>query len=148
MTGSNTVTGSAVAERHRLTVRYLAAAASLVTAAIYLLIGFGVLEVVDETAAAEGTSLFEFGLMAGGAYVLGAMLLALFDRRWLWVLGAILQVGVIVMYVVVSQQRTPPFELWGVTIKVLQFVLLGALVYLSVRQPSPAHKPPMAHAAT
>ncbi len=44
MTGSNTVTGSAVAERHRLTVRYLAAAASLVTAAIYLLIGFGVLE--------------------------------------------------------------------------------------------------------
>ncbi len=39
------------------------------------------------------------------------------------------------MYVVVSTNRTPPFEAWGLSIKVLQLVLLGALLYLSVRPP-------------
>ncbi|HZW01842.1 MAG TPA: hypothetical protein VFF55_09780 [Candidatus Deferrimicrobium sp.] len=43
--------------------------------------------------------------------------------------------GVIVMYVVVGQERTPAFETWGITIKILQVVLLGALLYLALRPP-------------
>jgi hypothetical protein len=54
------------------------------------------------------------------------------------VLGALLQVGVIVMYVIVGQERTPAFEAWGITIKILQVVLLGALLYLALRPPERA----------
>ena len=79
-----------------------------------------------------------FGLSAGSAYLLGALLLLLTDRRVPWILGAILQVGVIVMYVNVAPQRTPPYEAWGITIKVLQFALLGLLAYLAIRAPQRA----------
>lgn len=119
----------------RRTVRSLAAAASLVTALLYFGIGAGVLVVVDE-AATDAPGLFEFGASAGAAFVVGALLLLTLDRRVLWVLGALLQVGVIVMYVAVGQQRTPPFELWGILIKAFQVGILGALVYLIVRPPT------------
>jgi hypothetical protein len=124
-----------VAQKQRRTIRYLAAAIAAITTVMYLLIGFGVLHVVDE-AAADAPPLLDFGLMAGAAFGLGALLLLTMDRRVLWVLGAILQVGVIVMYVVVGQQRTPAFGLWGITIKILQVVLLGALLYLALRPPA------------
>jgi ABC-type multidrug transport system fused ATPase/permease subunit len=45
---------------------------------------------------------------------------------------------VIVMYVAVSSTRTPPFEVWGLAIKVLQVALLAVLLYLSIRPPSHA----------
>ena len=115
-------------------MRFVTAVVSLATAMLYLLIGVGVLTVVD-TSAGAAPSLLEFGLLAGSAYLLGAGLLIAFDRRSLWLLGAVLQVGVIVMYVLVSSQRTPPFELWGLTIKVLQAVILAALLWLSVTAP-------------
>jgi hypothetical protein len=106
-----------------------------VTALLYFGIGAGVLVVVDE-AATDAPGLFEFGASAGAAFVVGALLLLTLDRRVLWVLGALLQVGVIVMYVAVGQQRTPPFELWGILIKAFQVGILGALVYLIVRPPT------------
>lgn len=37
--------------------------------------------------------------------------------------------------VAVSTNRTPPFEQWGILIKVLQAAILAALTYLVVRQP-------------
>lgn len=120
--------------RRRREVRYLAAAASAATALLYFGIGVGALKIVDK-ATAETQDLFTFGAAAGAAFVLGAILLLALDHRGVWLLGAILQVGVIVMYVAVSPQRTPPFEQWGILIKVLQVVILVALVYLVVRQP-------------
>ncbi len=119
----------------RRRIRYLAAGLSAATAFIYVLIGLGIVSVVDEVAG-DAPDLLTFGLAAGAAYVLGAALLVAFDRRALWFVGSVLQVGVIVMYLVVSSTRTPPFEVWGVAIKVLQLVLLGALLYLSVRPPA------------
>ena len=118
-------------EVSRRTIRYLAAMASAATAALYFGIGAGVLTVVE--ASPDGPNLFEFGVAAGGAFVVGAVLLLAFDRRLLWVLGAALQVAVILMYVVVASQRTPPFEAWGLLIKLLQVVVLIALAYLVVR---------------
>lgn len=119
-------------DRRRREIRYAAAAASAVTALLYFGIGAGVLKVVNETSA-DGPSMFEFGTIAGAAFVLGTLLLLAFDRRVLWLLGALFQVGVIVMYVVVSPQRTPPFETWGILIKVLQVAILAALTYLAMR---------------
>lgn len=122
------------AQKQRRTVRYLAAAIVAITAVMYLLIGVGVLRVVDQVSP-DAPPLLDFGLMAGAAFGLGALLLLTLDNRILWVLGALLQVGVIVMYVVVGQERTPAFEPWGITIKMLQVVLLGALLYLALRPP-------------
>lgn len=119
----------------RKIVRYVAAAASAATALLYFGIGAGVLKVTDETAA-DAPSLFEFGAMAGAAFAVGVVLLLALDHRGLWLLGALLQVGVLVMYVVVSPQRTPPFEVWGLLIKACQVVILAALAYLVIRAPA------------
>lgn len=124
-------------DRRRM-IRYTAAAASIVTALLYFGIGAGLVVVVTETRA-DGPGMFEFGASAGAAFVIGALLLLTLDLRILWVLGALLQVGVIVMYVAVGPQRTPPFELWGLLIKALQVVILGALLYLIVRPPTGVH---------
>lgn len=122
-------------DRRRRLIRYAAALLSAATALLYFGIGAGVLKVVDQ-AAADMPDLFPFGAAAGAAFVLGAILLLALDHRGVWLLGAIFQVGVIVMYVAVSPQRTPPFEPWGILIKVLQVAILAALVYLVVRQPA------------
>jgi hypothetical protein len=117
----------------RHAIRLVGAAAAAAMALIYVAIGLGVLQVVDPATQTE--SLLPFGAAAGGAFLLGAALLALTDRRSLWILGAIFQVGVAVMYVVVGQQRTPPFEIWGITLRIIQVPLFAVLVYLAVRPP-------------
>ena len=124
------IEGLPAAERRRR-VRLAAAGLAAATTAIYLLIGLEVLRVVDRTAA-DAPPMLTFGAPAAAAFALGVILLLLTDHRLVWALGALLQVVVIVMYVVVAPNRTPPFELWGVMIKVLQALLLAALVYLAV----------------
>ena len=121
----------------RRTVRYVGAAAAIAMAAIYGLIGIGVLQVVDPaaTTAGDAPDMLVFGGGAGAMFLVGAVLLATTDRRILWVGGAILQVLVAAMYVSVSQTRTPPFELWGITLRLIQVPLFAALVYLAWRRP-------------
>lgn len=117
----------------RHAIRLGGAAASGLMALIYFGIGLGVLQVVDPATQTE--SLLPFGAAAGGAFLLGAALLSTTDRRPLWVLGAIFQVAVAIMYVVVSQQRTPPFEVWGITLRIIQVPLFAALLYLALKSP-------------
>ena len=100
----------------------------------YFGIGLGVLKIVDTTTP-DTPDLFTFGAVSGAAFVLGTVLLLAFDHRGVWLLGALFQVGAIVMYVAISPQRTPPFEQWGILIKVLQVAILVALAYLVVRRP-------------
>ena len=121
----------------RILVRRVAAGLSAVTAGLYLLVGLEILPVV-ETPSAAAPDMLGFGLSAGLAFAVGTGLLLLLDRRPLWVLGAILQVLVIVMYVQVAPQRTPPFETWGVVIKIIQAAILATLLYLVVRPTAPA----------
>jgi hypothetical protein len=118
----------------RHAVRLVGAAAAAIMALVYFGIGAGALQVVDPPAA-EGEMLF-FGATAGAAFLLGAVLLTTLDRPILWVMGALFQVIVAVMYVVVAQQRTPPFEVWGITLRLLQVPLFAVLVYLAVRSPA------------
>jgi hypothetical protein len=117
---------------HRWPVRLFAAALSAGCAVVYLLIGFGAIY----EAPADGTSLLFFGLPAGFAFALGAFLLLAADRRILWILGAAFQVFAIVAYLMVAEKRTPPFEVWGILLKVAQVGILGGLIYLII-QPGP-----------
>ena len=117
----------------RQRVRYIAAALAAITASLYFLVGAGVLRVVDSVPSAGAPNLFEFGAMAGGAFAFGALLLAITDRRVLWVMGAMLQGVVLIGYVAAADARTPAFEVWGIAIKVFQALLLVALLYLALR---------------
>jgi hypothetical protein len=112
-------------------VRYFGAGLAAVMAAIYFLIGARVLDV--GAAGEDADFLIVFGALAGGAFLLGAVLLVATDRRWLWIVGAVFQVFVIWAYIDVSKQRTPPFELWGITLRVIQLPLLACLAYLALR---------------
>ena len=116
---------------NRRTIRSAAAALAGAMAAIYFLIGLGVLTVVEGQS--TDVSLLGFGAMAGSAFLLGAVLLLATDRRWLWILGALLQVFVVVGYVAVAADRTPAFEIWGITLRIIQVPLFAALVYLALR---------------
>jgi hypothetical protein len=119
----------------RRTIRYGAAAIAGTMAVIYFLIGLRVLDVGGTDA--DQQFLWVFGMMAGGAFALGAVLLVAFDRRWLWIVGVVFQVFVFWAYVDVSKSRNPPFEMWGITLRIIQFPLVAALVYLAVRAPEP-----------
>jgi hypothetical protein len=120
-----------VVRMSRRTIRHAAAAVAAVMAVIYVLIAIGVLDVGGTDA--DKTFLWVFGAMAGGAFLLGAILLVTIDRRWVWIAGLLFQVFVYWAYVDVSKTRTPPFETWGITLRIIQLPLLVALGYLAIR---------------
>lgn len=128
-------------ETTRRIVRYGAALLSAAVAVIYFMIGFYVVSVLDGPNPEQ-----RWGLAAGAAYALGTLLLVALDRRFLWVLGAALQVFVIWAYFDVAPRRLPAFEIWGILLRVVQVALLGALVYLAAR-PSPVAQRPTQGAA-
>jgi len=119
----------------RRTIRLGAAALAASMAVIYFLIGLGVITVIEGQA--DDPSMLFFGAMAGGAFLLGATLLAELDRRWLWIVGALFQVFVIWGYVAIAPQRDPAFEVWGILLRVIQVPLFVALVALALRPPEP-----------
>jgi peptidoglycan/LPS O-acetylase OafA/YrhL len=119
----------------RQAARWVAAGASAVAAALYLLIGFGVVSVGESTTAGGAPDLLAFGLMTGGAFAVAAALLALRESRILWIALAALNVIVIVGYVAAASIRSPSYEPWGLGIKACQAVALVAVVYLAVRGP-------------
>jgi hypothetical protein len=129
----------------RRTVRLAAAGVSATMAVIYYLIGIGLLPVADEGAATDG--LLVFGAMAGSAFLLGAALLLAFDRRVFWVLGFAFQIFVFWAYLSIAPQREPAFEMWGITLRLLQLPLIALLFYLVVRAPrsSPSQAHPTVH---
>lgn len=114
----------------RRTARYLAAALAGAIATVYFSIAAGVLTVV--TSAENDGSMVAFGISAGAAFLVGTLLLLAFDRRVLWILGAVLQVLVVWGYFAVAPDRTPAFEFWGISLRAIQVPLFAALVYLAV----------------
>jgi len=115
----------------RQQVRYVAAACAAAMAAIYYLIGLGVLSIGGSTTG-EMVDLRVFGGGAGTAFLATALLLLFTDRRWIWILAAIFQVWVMVIYFAVAGAREPTFEMWGLTLRTLQLPLLLGLLYLSL----------------
>lgn len=130
-------TGAIKVTKQRRTIRYLAAALAAVAAVIYFMIGFRVVTVLN-------TPEYQtFGIAAGLAYVLGAVLLAALDHRVVGTLGAILQAVVIYTYFDVAAERIPTFELWGIVLRIVQVLILIALIYLEVRRPLPPPEKPV-----
>jgi hypothetical protein len=114
----------------RLAVRRVAAALCVSCAVVYFAIGLGLVHPAQSAADAGG--LLAFGAAAGLAFALGAVLLARIDRLGPWILGAVFQALVIVAYFAVAETRTPPFEGWGIALKITQVAILAALVFLIV----------------
>ena len=135
------------AHRHRLEapnrrrIRFAAAGLAAITSLLYVLIATSVVSVIDAGAVENARhDQMAFATPAAIAYAIGAvlLLLPLMDRRILWVAGALLQMGVIIMYFSVAADREPSFEPWGIAIEVVQVLLLAALVALAVDEPERA----------
>jgi hypothetical protein len=120
----------ATAEAHQRragSLRLLAAGLCAAVAGLYVLIYAGVLSVGEATSGELGI----LGFAAGVFAVLAALLWRL-RGRLLWAGVAVLQVLVIAAYLAISAEREPPFEVWGISIRVLQVALLATLVGLLV----------------
>jgi peptidoglycan/LPS O-acetylase OafA/YrhL len=120
---------STVAARRRV-ARLAAATLSSVIAVLYALIASGLVTVLDGPTAARDQ--LAFATPAAVVYLVGAVLLLRFDQRRLWVLGALLQAAVIAQYLNLASEREPPFEPWGIAIRVVQAALLAVLVVLAI----------------
>ena len=107
-------------------IRYLAAAIAAGCAVVYCAIGLGLIY----PPRGREVGLLVFGISAALMFALGAVLLLRTDRRMVLVLGALFQAFAIAMYFQVSGQRDPQFEIWGLSLKVAQAVILLALVVL------------------
>jgi hypothetical protein len=101
----------------------------------HFLIGLNVLFIGTTTDGASDQ--FGFGMAAGIAFGVWAVLLALFDRRWLWFVGLGFHALVFVIYIGASGVRVPPFEVWGLTLRAIHTVLLVALLCLAAHAPRP-----------
>ena len=115
-----------------------AAIAGLATASavVYLLIGLEILAVVD--VGPDDPSLLWFGIPASLAFLFGAVVMLVTERRLWWALGAAFQTFAIIAYFNVAPNRTPPFEFWGIALRVVQVLILAGLVALLIRYPKPA----------
>jgi hypothetical protein len=105
------------------TLRRLAAGTTGLMAVIYLLIFAGILSIGEATTGDLGI------LGVAGLVFVGMSLLLWFVDRPL-VVGAVaaVQVPVFAMYLAIAPERDPSFELWGVSLRVLQVVLVVLLL--------------------
>ena len=115
----------------RNTFRRVAATASIIAAAVYFLIamGFVYAQPSDSPTLANGDPR-PIMAVAGVVFVLGGVLILVWDKRLVYVPGIVLQVIVLVGYVIAAPERIPSYEFWGLLCKVAQVVVLFALAYL------------------
>lgn len=103
--------------------RYAAVGLCLGIAVLYGLIWSGAVPAIDGAEPGDRAILG----VAGVLFVLLAGLLWWVRHRALWVATILLQLAMIAMYVAVGAEREPPFELWGLAVRVLQVVLIVVL---------------------
>ena len=113
---------------NRSTIRQTAALLGLATAALYFVIATPAVTVVDGND--EPNVVF---LIAGMLFLIGAAVVMRWDRRLYMGLFAGFDAFVLLAYFQVAPDRTPSFEVWGMTLRVPQVILLVLLVYLVVR---------------
>lgn len=112
-------------EKRGLPLRPIAVALAAAIALIYVLLWLDVLSL-------PGAETGDRGILgvAGGVFAVLTVLVAVVRRRAVLVAAAALQVLLAVMYLAVSTDRDPSFEVWGLTIRALSLLLLVALVGL------------------
>jgi hypothetical protein len=116
-------------ERNELPVVWLVVGLAAVTAVIYIMMGWDWLGVGDLTAE-EGPSGIIY--VAAGSYLVGGLLIFL-RRRWLLVMGAVINALVILFFFSMYQER-PAVLLspGGIVSKAAQILLEVGLIYLIV----------------
>jgi hypothetical protein len=105
-----------------------AATLAALNAVIYGLIFAGALSVGRADEGELGT----LGV-AGIVYLVLATVLWFVPRPLVWAAATAMQVMVIAMYVAIAPERDPSFEIWGITLRVLQVAMIVVLVTLLVR---------------
>ncbi len=110
-------------------VMWLVAGLAWLTAVIYLFIESGLVGVGD-LAPEEGSSAIVFA--AAACYALGGLLILL-RRRWLWLIGAVIN-GLVIWFFLSMYAERPLVLLspGGVSSKVAQILLEAALIYLII----------------
>ena len=112
---------------HRVRVMWLAVALALIAALSYMMIQLGLLGVGD-LQLTEGPPAIVY--MAAGSYLLGGLLI-LVRRRWLWIVGAVMNALVILFFVMAYQHRPAVmFSPGGLATKAAQLLLEVSLLYL------------------
>jgi hypothetical protein len=111
--------------------RFVAAGAAVASAALYYLIGFGVLD-IGGAANGEATDLLGFGLTVGTVFLGAGAVIWFIRNRLILALVGLVDAAVVIGYFAMASLREPPVEVWGLAIKVLQVAALvgiGALVF-------------------
>lgn len=115
-------------------LRRLAAGIAGAMAVMYALVFAGVLTIGPATSGDLGVLGIAGGVLAGIA-----LLLWFWRSRLLWAATGVLQVLMGVIYFGVAAERSPAFEVWGLTLRGLSLVLVAVLVgLLFQRKASPA----------
>ena len=107
-------------------VMWLAVVLALFAALSYLLIQLSMLGVGDlQTAGGPAIA-----LVAAGCYLVGGQLI-LVHRRWLWIIGVVINALVILFFVMAYLNRPlVMFSAGGLTTKIAQLLLEGCLLFL------------------
>jgi hypothetical protein len=109
------------------TVLWLAVALAICTAVAYVLIALGLLGVGDLQVAQDGGAIV---YVAAGCYLLGGLLI-LPRRRWLWIIGFLINAMVIMFFFKLYQDRPAViFSPGGLLTKIPQLLLELTLIYL------------------
>jgi hypothetical protein len=118
------------------TVRARRAAAPVagLVAVLYVLTGAGWVAVTAD----QGPGAIPPLLIGAVLYALLAALLVLGPGRRVYLAGAVLQLPMLLMYLAVAADRTPSYEVWGLTIKALQLLLLAVCLLLAAGSRSAA----------
>ena len=116
-------------QRTQARVMWLAVGLAFATAQAYILMQMNVLGVGDLTGAEKPAGLI---YLAAGGYVLGGLLI-LMRRRWLWIVGLIIN-GMVILAFVNFYAARPSVLLspGGLVSKLAQLLLELALLYLIV----------------
>lgn len=114
---------------NRIRILWLAVILALAAALAYVLIAQNVLAVGDIQATERPPTII---YVAAGSYLVGGLLI-LVRRRWLWVLGALINALVILFFFQMYQDR-PAVLLspGGLLSKAAQLFLEGTLIYLII----------------
>jgi hypothetical protein len=108
---------------------WLAVGLALVAAVAYVLIVLDQLGVGDLEMAEDGDVII---YVAAGCYLLGGLMILL-HRRWLWIIGAVINILVMMFFFRLYQDRPAVmFSPGGLVTKIPQLLLEATLVYLII----------------